>query len=268
MGKFCILYYYGRSKKVEILRLKYNFSVFYVVLVFLLNGFLTVSCDREKVESSVPEYSKPEYSVPDYSGTAALVLDSEAGEDIILFSYLNPVFQDAVVDFFGKLTGSLEVASVVLSNAVVYNVNPALAFALCYEESGYNPRAVNRNRNDTVDRGLFQLNNTSFPKLAVDDFFNPGISARYGLSHLRWCLNTMGTEVAALAMYNAGHNRVFCAGTPKSTLDYISRILKRQRNIEERFEAEYSRIAQTESLVAERKEIPLFRLSLLAPLGR
>ena len=240
------------------MRLRYYFSVLCVVLTFWLIGFLTVSCNREKADSPGPEYPNP----------AVQVLNSDEGQDIILLSYLNPVFQHAVVNFFRELTGSFEVASVVLSNAVTYNIDPALAFALCYEESGYNPRAVNRNQNDTVDRGLFQLNNASFPKLAADDFFNPGVSARYGLSHLRWCLNTMGTEVAALAMYNAGHNRVFTVGTPKSTLDYISRILKRQRKIEDLFAAEYPRIAQAESQSEEKKEKPPFRLSLLTPLGR
>ena len=82
---------------------------------------------------------------------------------------------------------------------------------------------------------------------------------------MRWCLNSAGTEVAALAMYNAGHARVHSVGTPKSTLDYVSRILRRQRRIEELFMAEYTRIARTESGDKETKTP--FRLSLLTPLG-
>ena len=276
------------------MQLRYYFSVLCVVLTLCSGSFLAVSCNREKGESPGPVYSAgsdrfypaihegPDteareagipVSEPEDAGEypfrpAALILNTEEGPDIILDSYLNPVFRDGVVAFFGQLTGSSVVAAVVLSHAAVYDINPALAFALCWEESSCNPGAVNYNRNETVDRGLFQLNNASFPNLAPEDFYDPGVNARYGLAHLRWCLNNAGTEVSALAMYNAGHNRVRSAGTPKSTLDYISRILGRQRKIEKLFAAEYTRITHVESLGAGKKEKPPFRLSLLAPLGR
>jgi soluble lytic murein transglycosylase-like protein len=169
------------------------------------------------------------------------------------------------------MTGSREVAEAILSNASVCNVAPALAFSLCAEESDYNPRALNRNKNETVDRGLFQLNNASFPKLKIEDFYDTGVNAQYGLSHLRWCLNSAGTEIAALAMYNAGETRVRSAGTPKSTLDYVSRILNRQRKIEGLFADYYYRIVEERNVpveLAEEKEKVFFRFSLLAPLGR
>jgi soluble lytic murein transglycosylase-like protein len=171
------------------------------------------------------------------------------------------------VDFFAALTGSVELAAVVLANAEIFSIPPALAFSLCWEESRYNPQAVNRkNQNRSVDRGLFQLNSMSFPDLKDEDFFDPNTNARYGLSHLRWCLDTAGTEVAALAMYNAGVTRVRSSGTPHTTLDYISRILKRQRGIEESFTADYSmRIVAAEIPRSEEKAV--FRLSILSPLG-
>ena len=67
-------------------------------------------------------------------------------------------------------------------------------------------------------------------------------------------------------MYNAGHNRVRSAGTPKVTLDYISRILNRQRNIEDRFMAEYLSMVYTDD--AKKSGKASFRLSLLMPLGK
>lgn len=201
---------------------------------------------------------------------AFLVLNMEEGQDLILHAYKDPVFRKDVTAFFGEMTGSRDIAQVILTGAVANDIPPALAFSLCKEESSFHPRALNRNRNETVDRGLFQLNSASFPKLTVEDFFDPAANTRHGLSHLRWCLNTAGTEVAALAMYNAGATRVRSTGTPKSTLDYVSRILKRQRNIEELFMAEYSRIAaeKSEAANAVAPEKPQFRLSLLTPLGR
>ena len=161
--------------------------------------------------------------------------------DIILEFYRQPENKDLVIEFFTENCTSSEIAAVILENADRYNVSPALAFALSWEESRLNPLAVNtKNRDDSIDRGLFQLNNRSFPRLDVQDFFNPEVNARYGMSHLRHCLDTGGTEIAALAMYNAGTGRVSSAGTPKTTLDYVSRILENRREIESRFgEQEY-----------------------------
>ena len=156
--------------------------------------------------------------------------------DPILELYRQPETQGHVIDFFGEICSSAEVAEVILSNADTFDVAPALAFALGWEESRLNPLAVNdRNRDESIDRGLFQLNNRSFPRLEVQAFFDLELNAYYGMSHLRYCLDTGGTEIAALAMYNAGTFRVRNSGTPKTTLDYVSRILENRKEIESRF---------------------------------
>ena len=216
------------------------------------------------LESPPEEAENPGEVLP---GPVPMVLNMEEEPDIILAAYRDPALQDGVVVFFRDLTGSQDVSQAVLASAAAFDIPPALAFALCWEESRYKPRAFNRNRNDTVDRGLFQLNSGAFPKLTTEDFYNLDINSRHGLSHLRWCLNTAGTEVAALAMYNAGTARVRSAGTPKNTLDYISRILKLQRRIEEHFIAESPRIFRELNAEAGKGK-PHFRLSLLTPLGR
>ena len=193
------------------------------------------------------------------------------GKNLILAAYRDEEFREDVLAFFGNITGSREIAEVILSNSSVYNVPPALAFSLCAEESAFNPRAVNRNKNETIDRGLFQLNSSSFPKLTMDEFFDPWENARYGISHLRWCLDAAGNEVSGLAMYNAGATRVRSAGTPKHTLDYVHRIFKRQDTIEDQFKAEYIRMVEERSAKVElavEKKRTRFNLSLLNPLGR
>jgi hypothetical protein len=179
---------------------------------------------------------------PEYSVRTAFLnpLPKPAGDRILEY-YRDPGYRDAVVAFFTTLCGSGNVAAVILSNAAAHDVSPSLAFALCWEESRYNPRAVNRNnRDESVDRGLFQLNNRSFPNIADAGFFDLDTNARYGMSHLRLCLDTGGTEIAALAMYNAGTGRVRSTGAPKITLDYIQRILEGRRKIERIFAAEFS----------------------------
>jgi soluble lytic murein transglycosylase-like protein len=171
--------------------------------------------------------------------------------------------------FFGMIVRSEELAAVILANADAFHISPALAFALCWEESRYHIRAVNRrNSNKTVDRGLFQLNSSSFPDLREEDFFNPGANSYYGLAHLRWCLDTGGSEVAGLAMYNAGTGRVRAGTTPKITLDYVSRILENRRKIEELFLTWNALNGSLEPLPAPPPPPEPPPLTLLSPSGR
>ena len=200
------------------------------------------------------------------------VINVEHGQDFLLSSYRNPELRYYVVAFFREIARSQEIAEVILYYSCIFNIPPALAFSLCAEESSFRPRAFNRNRNETVDRGLFQLNSGSFPHLTVDEFYDIAINTRHGLAYLRERLDNAETEVAALAMYNAGIGRVSTAGTPQSTLNYISRILRRQRNIEERFMAKYVSVMQGRIVEVVKHYEPIepvsFRLSLLTPLGR
>ena len=141
----------------------------------------------------------------------------------------------SVEKFYTVLTHDRDVALAILSEADNNDIPLPLAFALAYTESRYNPKATNSNVNTTIDRGLFQLNSNSFPGLSEADFFDPYISAKYGMSHLKFCLNSAGNEVSALAMYNAGTGRVRSNKTPQSTLNYIGKIITYQKNIESLF---------------------------------
>ncbi|GHU13180.1 hypothetical protein FACS1894161_2890 [Spirochaetia bacterium] len=173
--------------------------------------------------------------------------------DQIMECYRNEASKGLVIAFFSELTGSEEVAQAVLVQAEAFNISPSLAFSLAWEESKYNALAESKeNGNESMDRGLFQLNNYSFPDLSEADFFDPKTNAHHGMSHLRWCLDVGGSEVSALAMYNAGLRRVTTGGTPKRTLDYISRVLHLKDNIEALFESECPRI--TPSIAEEEKQ--------------
>jgi len=257
-----------------------GFTLF-VFLIVCLYGFLPAQ--KAIVEEEIPLISsivsieEDETEAIDEWGVLSrpvvLTLNLEGDEDLIISAYRNPELREEVLAFFERLTGSFEIAEVILANAHVLEIPPALAFSLCAEESAYKVRAYNRNQNDTEDRGLFQLNSASFPRLEPEDFYDPIVNTWHGLSYLRWCLDTAGTDVAGLAMYNAGITRVRNTGTPKSTLDYISRILDRKREIEVNFIIEYVRLVdREEDIIIEAAEVitesaPL-RLSLLKPLGR
>jgi len=158
-------------------------------------------------------------------------------EDHITSFYRDPASREAVLAFFEAVGSPRAVTAAILEAAERSRVPAGLAMALVHEESGFQARAVNRN-SDSVDRGLFQLNSLSFPKLGVDDFFDPETNARNGAAHLAYCLDQGGNEVAALAMYNAGYGRVSKGGTPRRTLDYIHRIITYRANLESLFEAQ------------------------------
>ncbi len=143
--------------------------------------------------------------------------------DVGLSLYRSEISKADVLWFYSHITNNETVTKIILENAEKNNIPLSLAFALAHEESRYQVRAVNKNAT-SVDRGLFQLNNKAFPKLTEKEFFNPELNAHYGLTHLSYCLDLSGNEVAALAMYNAGTTKVRNNNTPQRTLDYVSRI--------------------------------------------
>lgn len=154
--------------------------------------------------------------------------------DPALLLYREEISREDVLQFYTHITGDENTSRIILENACKNNISPALAFALAWQESRYQIRAVNKNATST-DRGLFQLNNRAFPKLVDKDFFDPETNAHYGLSHLSYCLDLSGHEVTALAMYNAGTTKVRNNNTPKQTLDYASRILHYRQGLEKLF---------------------------------
>ncbi len=174
-----------------------------------------------------------------YAGLGARGMAERLGkrdvEDRVAQLYADEDSRPAVGAFFAELTGSPQIASLILEEAAKRDVPPALAFAVAWEESRFNPRALNRNA-DSVDRGLFQLNSKSFPKLAVADFYDIPTNIRLGVAHLDFCLDQGKNEVAALAIYNAGLTRVGKGGTPRSTLDYAARIVTWRDDLEDLFE--------------------------------
>ncbi|MCR5218337.1 transglycosylase SLT domain-containing protein [Treponema sp.] len=169
---------------------------------------------------------------------ADFVLDTSKKDDQGLKFYRQAESKAAVEWFYARITGSTEIAHAVLEEADANDIPLSLAFALAHTESSFNVNAYHKNTNGSIDRGLFQLNNLSFPKLTETDFYDPAVSAKYGLSHLKFCISTAGNEIAGLAMYNAGTVKVRRNGTPQITLNYISQIEHYRAVLDDSFESE------------------------------
>lgn len=164
--------------------------------------------------------------------------DYSPEDDQGLALYRQPQSRPAVEWFYTHVTSSREVALAILENADKNDIPLSLAFSLAYVESRFKSDALNINKNHTIDRGLFQLNSSSFPKLTEAEFFDPKVSAKYGMSHLRYCMDIAGNEITALAMYNAGTSRVKQNQTPQHTLNYVAKISNYRGRLEGKFSTE------------------------------
>lgn len=159
-------------------------------------------------------------------------------EDDTLALYRNPQTRPAVEWFYSRITASREIALAILEYADKNEISPNLAFAVAYVESRYKTTAKNVNENSTIDRGLFQLNSGTFPYLKEEDFYNPKVSAKYGMSHLRYCIDVAGNEITGLAIYNAGAMKVKSNKTPQRTLNYVSMVTNYKNKLESQFAGE------------------------------
>lgn len=193
----------------------------------------TQSISTGNTNSRSDENSNTVFDIPelDLKKNEGLPVQLSQTEDLGLYLYRNPLTKNHIVSYFDQLTGSSKITDIILRNASKNNISVSLAFSLAFVESSYNPNAVNRNTS-SIDRGLFQLNSKSFPDLAEADFFDPEINAKYGLVYLAKSIKKGGNEIVGLAMYNAGSGRVTGSGTPKMTLDYISKILDYKKRID------------------------------------
>ena len=178
--------------------------------------------------NSISKFEIPDLELKKKEG---LPIQLSKTEDLGLYLYRNPLTKNHIVNYLDQLTGSTKITDIILRNASINDIPVSLAFSLAFAESSYNPNAVNSNAN-SIDRGLFQLNSKSFPQLVEIDFFDPEINAKHGLAYLAKSIKKGGNEIVGLAMYNAGSGRVTGRGTPKMTLDYISKIMDYKKEID------------------------------------
>jgi len=219
-------------------------ACFFTLAALSIYFLLPSHSKEQKVIVEIPseieqESEEPEISAAFQEYLADISFDKlNDSRDSGLDLYRESTSRLAVEWFYSHITGSKDIAQAILSEADKNDIPLSLAFSLAYTESRYDIKAVHKNSNATTDRGLFQLNSNTFPELTEEDFYDPFVSAKYGMSHLKFCLNTAGNEVSALAMYNAGTNRVRSNKTPQTTLNYVGSILSYQKMLDSLFEQE------------------------------
>lgn len=225
-------------------KLIFLFLIFISAIAFCIAKFIpdnSMLPSDENIIVQLPEDTKSSDENLDYTDdyvdeVSFISLDNVKDKGLSL--YRQSMTRSAVEWFYTQITGDSDVTLAILTEADKNDIPLSLAFALAHTESKFKTHATGYNTNGTIDRGIFQLNSNSFPQLTEDDFYDPYISAKYGLSHLKLCLRTAGNKVSALAMYNAGTGRVSTNRTPQTTLNYIGKIISYQDKIENLFTQE------------------------------
>ena len=145
--------------------------------------------------------------------------------DALLALYRHDQFRPLVIDYYANLTKDRGVALAILETCDELEVDPSLAFAMAWNESRFNPKAVNFNANSS-DRGLFQLNSRTFTRLDRKTLFDPKSNARLGLKYYKMALGRLGSEAKALGYYNSGIGLLTDRTLPRSTQAYVKRVLE------------------------------------------
>lgn len=118
-----------------------------------------------------------------------------------------------------------------------FNLDNSLTFGVMASESSCNPKAIHINYDDdgnilSVDFGLMQLNNSSHPRITLEDLWNIETNIKYGCEYLRECMDKTDSVRLAITSYNRGiFNCLYRPETVKaSTLIYVERVLLKKFN--------------------------------------
>ena len=96
----------------------------------------------------------------------------------------------------------------VTKGAQYHGVNAWVLRAILKVESNFNPKAVNRNKNGTIDVGIAQYNSRNFSELkkfgiSPDDLMDACVSSYIAAWHLKKLIRTYGDNWYAIGAYNS-----------------------------------------------------------------
>jgi len=112
-----------------------------------------------------------------------------------------------------------------------YNIPPLVLWGVAYVESGFNYKAVNRNKDGSHDIGIMQINSRWLPVLKkygihVKDLYDPCINIFVGAWILKRCYVYHNKWEDTLACYNTGRG-AFRNAKGKAYAKKVSRVIER-----------------------------------------
>ncbi len=99
-----------------------------------------------------------------------------------------------------------DIGGCIESAAQMYSVSPALLWGIAKVESGFNPRAVNTNKNGSYDFGVMQINSSHARSLGLAGWLalgDPCYNVHVGAWVLAGCVARHGNTWEAVGCYNA-----------------------------------------------------------------
>lgn len=142
---------------------------------------------------------------------------------------------ESAVAFYHDLTKSDRVSRIIIEKAIAYNVPINFAMSIAFNESHMNPKAVNYNE-ETVDRGLFQLNSATFAEWEEDDFFDIRKNVDGGVHYLSDLAKQFANNnILIIYGYNAGVGRIAQGSIYHKTIIHTEHILNDERYLDQQF---------------------------------
>ena len=88
-----------------------------------------------------------------------------------------------------------------------YRIDPKILYCIAKKESKFNPNAINRNSNGSIDMGIMQINSSHLKEIEKLGFkkehlFNPKINIYAGAWLLKRCFNKHGVSEEGITCYN------------------------------------------------------------------
>ncbi|WP_448588080.1 lytic transglycosylase domain-containing protein [Thermocrinis sp.] len=107
-----------------------------------------------------------------------------------------------------------------------YGVDPYLLVAIASVESGFNPRAINRNKNGSTDYGIMQINSHWLKKYKIPQewIWEPCYNIHFGAMVLRRCMDAKKSLKLAVDCYNKGDRA-------KENSEYVLKVYKRHARV-------------------------------------
>lgn len=112
-----------------------------------------------------------------------------------------------------------------------YDIPPLVLWSVAYVESGFNYKAINRNKDGSYDIGIMQINSRWLPVLKkygihVRDLYDPCVNIFVGAWILKRCYVYYNDLGDALACYNTGRG-AFRNAKGKAYAKKVSRVIER-----------------------------------------
>ena len=118
--------------------------------------------------------------------------------------------------------------------SVELHIDPNLSFAiLMVENPEFNPDAINKNINGTVDIGLFQLNDRYVWTTFRDSYWIEGVeldpfnwkhNCYLAIHHIKYLQDKLKVEDDVIMAYNCGIGSVINNSVPSSTYAYLAKV--------------------------------------------